>query len=93
MVLMTSTQLCCKPGGALAQPLFNHAYLQIKKMVNEALAQQGLKSASRRAKAKEDLYGEMEEALEEQVSDVFVLFLLRKLFFTSEDCDICPTMT
>lgn len=88
---MTSTQLCCKPGGALAA-LLNHVYLQIKKMVNEALAQQGLKSASRRAKAKEDLYGEMEEALEEQVSDVFVLFLLRKLFFRSEDRDICPTM-
>lgn len=41
--------------------------LQIKKMVNEALAQQGLKSASRRAKVKEELYDQMEEALEEQV--------------------------
>lgn len=36
-------------------------------MVDDALTQQGLKSANRRAKAKEDLYEQMEEALDEQV--------------------------
>jgi hypothetical protein len=41
--------------------------VQVKKMVEEALAKHGLKSASQRAKMKAQLYEEMEEALEEQV--------------------------
>jgi FKBP-type peptidyl-prolyl cis-trans isomerase (trigger factor) len=36
-------------------------------MVEEALAKHGLKSASQRAKMKEQLHEEMEEALAEQV--------------------------
>lgn len=51
--------------------------LQIKKMVNEALAQQGLKSAKRRAKIKEDLYDQMEEALEEKVGRCMLSCLLQ----------------
>ena len=36
-------------------------------MVEEALAKHGLKSASQRAKMKEQLYEEMQETLDEQV--------------------------
>lgn len=41
--------------------------MQVRKMVEEALTKHGLKSASQRAKMKEQLYEEMEEALQEQV--------------------------
>lgn len=41
--------------------------VQVKKMVEEAMAKHGLKSANKRAKIKEDLWEEMEEALLEQV--------------------------
>lgn len=41
--------------------------LQVKKMVEEALAKHGLKSASQRAKMKEQLYEEMQDVIDGQV--------------------------
>jgi SDA1 len=42
--------------------------MQIKKMVEDAMLKHGLKSASAKARMKEKLYEEMEEAFDEQVA-------------------------